>query len=50
MPTPAKQNELTSLNKPQVFGLFLVPFELKPLWLAWVGEEMPPVEQVWRQY
>lgn len=24
--------------------------ELKPLWLAWVGEEMPPVEQVWRLY
>jgi len=24
--------------------------ELKPLWLAWVGEEMPPVEQVWQLY
>ena len=24
--------------------------ELKPLWLAWVGEEMPPLEQVWRLY
>lgn len=23
---------------------------LKPLWLAWVGEEMPPVEEVWRLY
>lgn len=22
----------------------------KPLWLAWVGEEMPPLEQVWRLY
>jgi hypothetical protein len=23
---------------------------LKPLWLAWVGEEMPPLEEVWRLY
>lgn len=23
---------------------------LKPLWLAWVGEEMPPLEEVWRFY
>ena len=22
----------------------------KPLWLAWVGEEMPPLESVWRLY
>lgn len=22
----------------------------KPLWLAWVGEEMPPLEEVWRLY
>ncbi|MEG4208408.1 NF041680 family putative transposase [Microcoleus sp. Pol7_A1] len=22
----------------------------KPLWLAWVGEEMPPIEEVWRLY
>jgi hypothetical protein len=22
----------------------------KPLWLAWVGEEMPPIEEIWRQY
>ena len=22
----------------------------KPLWLAWVGEEMPPLEKVWRLY
>jgi hypothetical protein len=22
----------------------------KPLWLAWVGEQMPPVEEVWRLY
>jgi hypothetical protein len=24
--------------------------KLKPLWLAWVGEEMPPLDQVWRLY
>ncbi|MFH7030201.1 MAG: NF041680 family putative transposase [Heteroscytonema crispum UTEX LB 1556] len=23
---------------------------LKPLWLAWVGEEMPPLSEVWRLY
>jgi len=23
---------------------------LKPLWLAWVGEEMPSLEEVWRLY
>ena len=23
---------------------------LKPLWLAWVGEQMPPLEEVWRLY
>jgi hypothetical protein len=23
---------------------------LKPLWLAWVGEEMPPLSEVWRFY
>ncbi len=23
---------------------------LKPLWLAWVGEEMPPLEETWRLY
>lgn len=23
---------------------------LKPLWLAWVGEEMPPLQEVWRLY
>lgn len=22
----------------------------KPLWLAWVGEEMPPLNEVWRLY
>ena len=22
----------------------------KPLWLAWVGAEMPPIQEVWRQY
>ncbi|MEH1807070.1 hypothetical protein [Nostoc sp.] len=22
----------------------------KPLWLAWAGEEMPPLEEVWRLY
>jgi hypothetical protein len=22
----------------------------KPLWLAWVGEQMPPLEEVWRLY
>lgn len=22
----------------------------KPLWLAWVGEEMPPLSEVWRLY
>ncbi|MEH1961770.1 MAG: hypothetical protein V7L05_18185 [Nostoc sp.] len=22
----------------------------KPLWLAWVGEEMPPLEEVWCLY
>ncbi|MBD0263238.1 MAG: hypothetical protein ICV78_11080 [Tolypothrix sp. Co-bin9] len=22
----------------------------KPMWLAWVGEEMPPLEEVWRLY
>ncbi len=22
----------------------------KPLWLAWVGEEMPPKKSVWRLY
>ncbi|MBN3944981.1 MAG: hypothetical protein HWQ38_00180 [Nostoc sp. NMS7] len=22
----------------------------KPLWLAWVGEEMPPIEEIWRLY
>lgn len=22
----------------------------KPLWLAWVGEEMPPLEEVWQLY
>lgn len=22
----------------------------KPLWLAWVGEEMPPLQEVWRLY
>jgi hypothetical protein len=24
--------------------------EAKPLWLAWVGEEMPPLQQVWQLY
>jgi hypothetical protein len=23
---------------------------LKPMWLAWVGEQMPPLAQVWRLY
>ncbi len=23
---------------------------LKPLWLAWVGEQMPPLSEVWRMY
>ena len=22
----------------------------KPLWLAWVGEQIPPVDEVWRFY
>jgi hypothetical protein len=22
----------------------------KPLWLAWVGEQMPPLDEVWRLY
>ncbi|WP_242049345.1 hypothetical protein [Aulosira sp. FACHB-615] len=22
----------------------------KPLWLAWVGEQMPPLEEVWQLY
>ncbi len=25
-------------------------FVLKPLWLAWFGEQMPPLDEVWRLY
>jgi hypothetical protein len=24
--------------------------KFKPLWLAWLGETMPPVEQLWLKY
>jgi hypothetical protein len=23
---------------------------IKPMWLAWVGEQMPPLTEVWRLY
>jgi hypothetical protein len=22
----------------------------EPLWLVWVGQEMPPVSEIWQQY
>ena len=31
-------------------GKGLSPKAAKPIWLAWVGEEMPPVERLWCQY
>ncbi len=23
---------------------------IKPMWLAWVGEQMPPLAEIWRLY
>ena len=44
---PTRPMLLIRVERLDAQGKLRVP---KPLWLAWVGEQMPPLEEVWRLY